>query len=107
MSGNFLNPNENGDIRNRSGLIQAVGRNSNLECSNNGSNIKRSYSAKRHRSNSHTDRIELYSTDKIPMRKRGIEAGISRENVVKIYHELTDSFGNPLRNSKTFNLKDK
>ena len=29
------------------------------------------------------------------------------QNVIKIYHELTDSFGNPLRNSKTFNLKDK
>jgi len=41
------------------------------------------------------------------MRKRGIDAGIAKENVVKIYHELTDSFGHPLRSSKTFNLKEK
>lgn len=53
------------------------------------------------------DRVELHASDLIPQRKRGIQAGVSEEKVVKIYHELTDSFGNPLKSSKTFNLKEK
>lgn len=53
------------------------------------------------------ERVELHTSDLIPSKKRGIQAGIAEESVVKIYHELTDSFGNPLKSSKTFNLKDK
>ena len=50
--------------------------------------------------------IQIFASDKIPSRKRGFNGGVEEKNVVKIYHERTDSVGKPLMNSKTFTKKD-
>lgn len=53
------------------------------------------------------DMIHANASERIPNRKRPMNQVQNADiNVVKIYHELTDDFGNMLRDSKTFNLKD-
>ena len=49
------------------------------------------------------------ASDKIPDRRQrsGFRGGIAEENVVKVYHELSDAFGNPLTSSRTFNSKER
>ena len=78
-------------------------------CSGRKSSLKsRSRSATPSKRINFSSKIEARPSEKIPARKRGgIESGIVKDNVVKIYHELTDSFGNPLKTSKTFSLEEK
>jgi len=54
----------------------------------------------------YNEKVQLNASDRIPCRKRLYKGEQEKQQVVKIYHELTDDFGNPLRNSKTFNLRE-
>lgn len=51
---------------------------------------------------------EIFAGDKIPHRGHDIRGINSKPdaNVVKIYHEMTDDFGNVIRDARTFDLKD-
>ena len=52
--------------------------------------------------------MEINPTDRIPMMSQDIRGINNRPetNVVKIYHEMTDDFGNIIRDQRTFNMKD-
>ena len=74
------------------------------------SNSKQSLSAHKSPTVQRADQMEMIhanASERIPNRKRPMNPVQNADmNVVKIYHELTDDFGNMLRDSKTFNLKD-